>query len=419
MGKQSAAPPAQVDYNQQAQSQGAANIDAMRVGAQQNRVNQYTPYGSMVYTPTSNPDQWDSTVSLSPDQQSLLDKQTQGEQTLADTANSGLGRVQDAFSKPFDTSGMPARVTSVNQPSYDMYNGSTSLPNSTVDTSGVPGRTSAGYQSNLDFSSLGALPTADQYGAQSKDVQDALYRKSTAVLDPQYKQMEDQERTRLINAGVAEGSEAFSNAMNAFSQQRQSDYGDARDRSIIGGGAEQSRLLNDSLAARNQGLSQIISGGQFANTAADQANAYGLADRQQNLTELYDKAQFENAAGQQGIDNQLKAAGFNNTTKQQGYADAITGGNFQNQARGASMDEQAYLRSLPLNEYNALVSGTQVTNPQFGNTPGVNSPAPAPVFAGAQAQNQSAIDLYNQQVAQGNSNTQGLVSLIGTGATIF
>jgi len=373
MGKSAPASPPPVDYGQQASAQGQANIDAARVGAQLNRVNQYTPYGSLVYTPTSNPDQWDSTVTLSPDQQALLDKNTTGQLSLADTANSALGRIQSSMGSNFDTSGAPARVNSVNTPNYDIYTGNTSAPVKT-----------------LDFSGLGKLPTGDEYGAQKQEVEDALYRQSTARLDPQYAQQEEQLRNQLVNSGITQGSEAFTNAMNDFYRQKQADYGDARDRAITGGGAEQSRLLADALKARGEGVSEIGAQGTFAN-----------------------------ATSQQDLDSALKAMGFNNATESQGLADSIAAGNFQNSSRAAGLDEAAYLRSLPLNEYNALLKGTQVTSPSFANTPSVASPAPAPVFAAGQAQANNALDLYNQQIAQNNQNSQTAVSLAAGIAAIF
>jgi hypothetical protein len=390
MGKKQAAAPPPVDYNAQAQAQGVANVEAARTSAALNRVNQFTPYGSLVYTQGATPDQWESTVTLSPEQQALLDKQTQGEQVLADTANAGLGRVQNAFSQPFSTSGAPSRVTSVGTPTYDMYTGQTNLPNS-----GIGGN----FQTKLDFSSLQNVPGGNDFAAQKDEVRDALYRQATSQLDPQFQQEEDALRTRLANQGIAQGTEAYTNALNDYYRNRTAAYGDARDRALLGAGAEQSRLNADALASRSQMLQQILSGGEFANQAS--------------LT----KADFENTVGQQNIDNKLTALGFNNTTRAQQLSDAIASGNFQNQARGSYLDEQAYLRNLPLNEYNALISGSQVTNPAFANTPQVNGPAPAPVFAGAQAQNQSALDLYNSQIAQNNSNTQAATGLIGAGVT--
>lgn len=351
MGKKSTpAPPATPDYAAAATAQGQANLDAARIGAELTNTNQVTPYGNQTFVKNPDNDQWTSTITFSPEQQRLYDLQTQGQTAMGEAANSLLGRVQSSYGQPFDTSGMPARVDSVGSGgNYSLYGGPTDAAVSSLDVSKLDG-------------------TA---------VRDALYRQATNTLDPQYKQREDELRTRLINSGVREGSEAYNQQMGDFVRQRDAAYADARDRSILAEGDERSRML-----------AEILTGGQFANTAR-----------------------------QQTIDNQMRANANNNQVESQKFQDAITGGNFQNTQRGAAMDEAAYLRSLPLNEYNALSTGAQVTNPTFRPTGTVQGPAAAPVFAGAQAQGQSAIDLYNAQMAQANSARSGLTGLLGTAIT--
>lgn len=76
------------------------------------------------------------------------------------------------------------------------------------------------------------------------------------------------------------------------------------------------------------------------------------------------------------------------------------------------IQEEAYLRNLPLNELNALRSGSQITNPQFQG-PGSLSVQPAPVFQGAQAQGQAALQAYNTGAMQDAMLSQGLFSLGG------
>ena len=71
---------------------------------------------------------------------------------------------------------------------------------------------------------------------------------------------------------------------------------------------------------------------------------------------------------------------------------------------------------MPLNEITALMSGSQIQNPQFGAYQGTNVQA-APLFAAAQAQGQADQNTYNQQMAASNANTAGLYSLAGTAAT--
>jgi len=99
-------------------------------------------------------------------------------------------------------------------------------------------------------------------------------------------------------------------------------------------------------------------------------------------------------ANQQGFGQQLEAGKFGNTAQQQALAEAIQ------------------LRQLPLNEITALMSGSQIQNPQFGAYSGATVQA-APLFAGAQAQGQFDANKYNQQVSQANAQTAGMYSLGG------
>lgn len=62
--------------------------------------------------------------------------------------------------------------------------------------------------------------------------------------------------------------------------------------------------------------------------------------------------------------------------------------------RAQDIQEQSYLRNLPLNELNSLRSGNQVNNPQFQTYTGAGVAA-APTFAAAQAQGQYNLDAAN------------------------
>ena len=99
-------------------------------------------------------------------------------------------------------------------------------------------------------------------------------------------------------------------------------------------------------------------------------------------------------ANQQGFGQQLEAGKFGNTAVQQALAQAIQ------------------QRQMPLNEITALMSGSQIQNPQFGAYSGATVQA-APIFAGAQAQGAFDQNTYNQQVAGANAETAGLYSLGG------
>lgn len=114
------APPAP-DYTGAAEATAAGNLDAARVAAKANRVSQYTPYGNVVYTPGVNgdQDQWRADVTLSPEQQYLLNKQNQTSMGLADTMNQGVDYVQDMMANPFDQSALPREMVDSDQTGQD------------------------------------------------------------------------------------------------------------------------------------------------------------------------------------------------------------------------------------------------------------------------------------------------------------
>lgn len=100
----------------------------------------------------------------------------------------------------------------------------------------------------------------------------------------------------------------------------------------------------------------------------------------------------------------------------------IQGGNAANQAftmdsqrRQQAISEILAQRQTPLNEINALMSGSQVSNPfsMPGASQGSNM-APAPIFGAAQAQGQADMGLYNSQAAGANSTQSGLMGLGGS-----
>lgn len=69
------------------------------------------------------------------------------------------------------------------------------------------------------------------------------------------------------------------------------------------------------------------------------------------------------------------------------------------------------LRDQPLNEVNALRTGSQVTTPQF-SSPGQQQTTAGPNYLGAaQSEGQYAGNIYNQQMAQQNAMMQGLFNI--------
>jgi hypothetical protein len=124
MGKSASAPPPP-DYEGAARQTAEGNLEAARANIAANRVNQYTPYGSLEYKisgedPYGNPT-WSATQSLSPVQQQLLDYQNKSSLGLGQLAEKGLGYVGNMLDTPFDTSKLPSTGFNPSQSYQDAY----------------------------------------------------------------------------------------------------------------------------------------------------------------------------------------------------------------------------------------------------------------------------------------------------------
>lgn len=137
-------------------------------------------------------------------------------------------------------------------------------------------------------------------------------------------------------------------------------------------------------------------------------------------SEAYNNAMRTQGQQQNDLLSQAALQGINldMSANAQGYNQALQGGQFGNTALQQSLAQQTALRNQPINEVTALMSGSQIQNPQFQAYSGQNVAA-APIFQGAQAQNQAAMDLYGIQQGAANANMQGLTSLAGAGMAMF
>lgn len=115
----------------------------------------------------------------------------------------------------------------------------------------------AGSSTPLDF---GSLPGLD-YGQEAFDkASNAAYGQETSRLDPMWGQREEAERARLANQGLDPGSEAFTVAMGDFNRGRNDAYQSALNSSIGLGQSAAGQMFNQSSAARNQRLAEMLMG---------------------------------------------------------------------------------------------------------------------------------------------------------------
>ena len=201
---------------------------------------------------------------------------------------------------------------------------------------------------------------------------------------------------RLANQGITQGSEAYNNAMRTQGQQQNDLYTQA---ALQGIGLDTS--------ANQQGYNQALSSAGLYNQALGQGYTQQLGAQQlgnqaigQNYGQGATSAGLYNQAGAQGFNQNLGAAQFGNT------------------AAGQSLQQQLGLYNQPLNSINALMSSSQIQNPQFQQYTGANVAA-APVYQATQNQAQAAQDVYGQQMAARNANVSAVGGLLGAGAKMI
>ena len=169
--------------------------------------------------------------------------------------------------------------------------------------------------------------------------------------------------------------------------------------------------------SQNAALAAFGNSAQAQRTAENAAAAgFGNAAQQQEYEQNQQGAAFSNAAQQQEYDQNRIAAGFGNDAASQDFQNRTAAAGFGNQAAAQSLQQQMAIRDAPLNEVGALMSGGQVSLPQFaGYSPGEigQTPISADTYASANLAQQSYL-AQMQAAAQENAGLYGLgSSLLG------
>ena len=420
--------PAAPDPYAVANAQGAANIDAARITTALNRANQVTPYGSLTWaqggsgydktgydnalkawqdaggTGTKpeqssygyNPDAWTSTVTLDPRIQSLLDSSLATSQGLQGAIDSSLANTTSTLSQPLKVpgsiningirSGVEKRYTDL-QPSLQ---GATDLAMaSRGDMASQLSRLRNLYSQDFNYNSAPAMPTADE--RTRKAVEDALYSRATARLDPRFSQAQDQLNSSLAAQGITQGSEAYNRELQNFNNSRNDAYSSAMNDAITGSDDAMQRLFTMGLQARQQGVNE--------------ANTLRTLPTQE-------------AAALAGISNGLDTASRNwygAETAQETAKDNSTANQF-NMERTNNQDrfnDTIAVRNQILNELNALRTGAQAQTPQFGNTNSGAQVAASPLAQSVYNSYQGDLANYQTGVGSNNAMLGGLASLGG------
>ncbi|TXH14467.1 MAG: tail fiber domain-containing protein [Hyphomicrobiaceae bacterium] len=399
--KSSPKPPPAPDPVATANAQAQMNKETAVAQANLNRIDQYTPTGSMRYSQIgTNPDgtpQYRQDVELSAVEQQKLNQANEIALAMGNLATSNIDRVRAVQTTPFDYSGAPQRVNSVT-PNSPMSRGPTSgysIQNS-IDGYGD-------VQEGLDFGSGALMPTVDALNAAGGKAYDAVYKQYASRLDPQWQQRESDARARLSAQGISENSDAFRREMDNMGRDRNDAYGQAMYMAQQAGSQEQSRLLDLALRSRGQNAAEVSTAGNFRNAAQDQQYNQALA-----IAELY------NNANQQRFSQDQATAAFGNQVRAQEFNEGVSNANMTNAGREAAIMEEAYKRNLPLNEIAALLGTGGVNMPEFNSVPQVG--VAAPDYQGVVMNNyNNAMRQYESAMA---ARSQGLGSIFGAAGSL-
>lgn len=423
--------PKQPDVIGAAREQGQQNILAAQTQAQLNRVNQSGPAGTVRYSQDpNNPNIYTQTTELSPEQQRLYDANVQGQQQRVNQGNQAFQMYGGNIGRGIDTGGLPQRQYTANPTDQTSTVNANSLRYGDINTNGLRGFESGGpaarYQRGVDFSSATQLPGNNDFSAERQRVEDALYGRAASRLDDQFARREEDQRAQLLNRGLREGTEAYANAERDLNQSRTDAYGDLRDRAVLAGGQEQSRLFQQALAARQQGVGEQLQQGQFANDAAQLQNMYGLNRRQQAATErgqqfseAQNVAQFGNQAAQQNFSNELARGQFQNEAQQQEFQQRLANAMLANQQRDAGINEQVTNQNQQLQGLGYLYGGGGADVPQSLAPGGSGTVAPTDIYGATQDAYQNQLGVYGQRSQQAAQQQALLAQLIGAGALAF
>jgi len=382
MGGKSSPPPAPNPVDT-ARASTSTNVATSIANAFLNNTNQITPEGSMRYDVTGQYNWSDpytnlsvgiptftATQVLSPQGQAIQDQTMATKYNLAGMANAQSARLSKHLGADINLKAAPEAGDA-----------------STI--SGIP-------QAATTFGDVGAQQRtfgdagditrsygpADNFSADRSRVEEALFGR----LNPQLERERGNIEQRLADQGIRYGSQAYASAMDDYNRQAT----DTRLGVTAAGGAEQQRMMD--MAAQRAG---------FQNAAQQQA-----------YTQAQGRGQFFNQAQINDFTQAAARGEFANAGLAQQMAQAQTAFNAQNMSRNQYMNEQYALRNQPINEISSLLSGSQISNPNFVNTP--NNQIPTTDVAGLiNTRFSQDMDVYKQESANQNALMGGIFGMLG------
>lgn len=384
--------PAAPDPVKTAQAQTATNISTAVANSALNNVNQVTPDGTLTYTQTGN---------------RFIEDSTTGQNYW----RGPNGEIQS--SAPMTTTA----GTTTRQPIYRLDGGKNGSGQQVISgyknvTTGGGSKAADGWSQVKGYYIPTSTATQTLSPAQQaiKDQNDAAELNLGTIANQQSGFLRDYLARPVTADGLPAAGDVSSIAAPQYERLSNTDYEDSRKRVED---ALYSRLNpqieRDLETTRTQLVNQGIRVGSPAWTAAMSDFNRGVADQRTSITLAGGEEQSRLA----GLD--LQRLGFNNTVTGQERAAQVEKFNMQNAARSSAMQEQFAYRNQPLNEISALMSGSQVSQPQWAQS--AQSNIPTTDYAGLVQQNYQA-KLQAWQQAQ--ASKQGVLGgLFGLGSSLI
>jgi hypothetical protein len=199
--------------------------------AEFNRIDQYTPFGSLTY---GGPSRNQATLSLSPELQNIFNMQTQSDTNLLGSAIKAQGGIDQLIGSPLNAEGLP-------------------------------------QLQSPDLSGLSQLPqNFEPYRAASER---AFFDRSAGLLNEQFGKDEERLRQTLANQGLQSGGQGFDSEFGEFNRRRGDTYANLANDAVLYGGEEASRSLAEQMGLRQQGFGEAQQGLQ--NNASIRAQLLG------------------------------------------------------------------------------------------------------------------------------------------------
>jgi hypothetical protein len=357
-----------------ATAQSGMNRDTAITQQFLNMVNQVTPQGTLTYEQTGTGGFTDAqgnwvetptftaTTTLTPEQDRIRRESEAAQGNLAQIAKQQSSFLGNYLGKGIDTSGLTG-LRSDFGPGFDASF-----------STNIGGGYNTRFGRNIGGNYTDTYAGADDFSADRQRYEDALWQRTAGERDQARSGLE----TQLINRGLRPGTAAWDSEMNRLAASET----DARLATLLAGGDEQARMVG------------------MARDAAMFGNQANLA-----------KAQFGREGQLAQNSAALAQAGFGRESQAMSNSALAQQAGFQNQARAQGMQELFAQRNQPINEIAALLSGSQVSMPQFNSTP--QTGVAGVDYTGLVNQK------YQSELAASQSAMGGLFGLLGTGLSLF